>query len=94
MSGNDLWVCVGELRAVVGKPRRRRGERKPRPPCWLLLGARSDGENLRPTLASGSFALDARGNISSVQVTQGVVSTEILPALLEAGHHQWARRAP
>ncbi|HKY36497.1 MAG TPA: hypothetical protein VJN18_11195 [Polyangiaceae bacterium] len=90
----DVWVRVHEQRAVVGPPMRGRRGRPagPHPPAWLVLGPRPSNGAAAPTLAYGTFSVDAAGELERVRITHGPVSPEMVAALLEAGRAQWARR--
>lgn len=94
MKSRDVWIRVGEQRAVVGPPRHKRYKADPpgiQPPIWLLLGPRPLDGSIAPTKAHGSFELEA-GEIARVRVSAGLVSEEMCAALLEVGRAQWALR--
>jgi hypothetical protein len=93
--GEDVLVRIGELRAVVGPPRKKRFKHDPQgmqPPTWLVLAPRPLDGGISATVAYGSFTVDDQGELESVKITNGPVPADILGALLEAGRHQWRRR--
>lgn len=96
LNRRDVWVQVGEQRAIVGPARRRRrferAQRWPHPPTWLLLGKVPSDGGIAPTIGQGSFRVTASGELAEVLVEHGLLSPSIQSALLEAGRDQWRRR--
>lgn len=74
---------VGGAYAIISWPRRYPG------PTWLELGAPGP-DRLRPTRSAGRVAILENSDVR-IEVTHGVLTPELEPALLEAGRNMvWA----